>query len=67
MALTHNSEVNSAIERLCREGCKAVREHIATLENGEDHPDFGHLNREQRTLLLAELKAIMAGYGDCRV
>ena len=68
MALTQNPEVNSAIEHLCRDGCKSVREYIAALENGEDHPAFGQLNREQRTLLLAELKAIMAVYGDnCRV
>lgn len=68
MALTTNAEVNAAIERLCRDGCKSVREYIAALESGDNHPAFAHLASEQRTQLLAELKAIMAVYGDnCRV
>lgn len=62
MALTDNPEVNVLIDRLCGEGCTAVQEYITALERGEQRPAYAHLDETRRSLLLAELKAIMAVY-----
>lgn len=64
MALTDNPEVNVLIDRLCAEGCTVVQEYILALERGEEHPVYAHLDAAGRRLLLAELRAIMAVYGD---
>jgi hypothetical protein len=56
------------VESLCQLGCRKVRQSIATLEQGGDIPETGDLSPNERGLLLAELKSIMAVYGDtCRI
>lgn len=62
MALTDNPEVNALIDRLCGEGCTSVQEYITALEQDREHPVYAHLDARQRSLLLAELRAIMAVY-----
>ena len=62
MTLTDNPEVNALIDRLCGEGCTVVQEQITLLERGGEHPVYAHLDAAQRSLLLAELRAIMAVY-----
>ncbi|HSH28361.1 MAG TPA: hypothetical protein VK971_00515 [Thiohalobacter sp.] len=64
MALTDNPEVNVLIDRLCAQGCTVVQEHILALERGTEQPTYAHLDAAGRRLLLTELRAIMAVYGD---
>lgn len=61
-------QVESCIEVLCQKGCLSVRADIRALEQGTDLPETAGLSREATRLVLQELKAIMAVYGDsCRI
>jgi len=62
-----NCDVDGCIERLCQKGCTAVRDDILALEQGRSLSETHGLSREERRLVLMELKSIMAVYGDsCR-
>ena len=66
--MTGNHTIQEAVERICAKGCRAVRKDIVTLERGEPVPEVWKLNPEERREVLAELKKIMAVYGDeCRM
>jgi hypothetical protein len=63
-----DATIESRVESLCERGCRQVRLSIATLEQGGDIPETGDLTPDARGRLLAELKSIMAVYGDtCRI
>ena len=63
-----DATIESRVESVCQLGCRKVRQSIATLEQGGDIPETGDLSPNERGRLLAELKSIMAVYGDtCRI
>jgi len=55
-------KVNDCVERICKTGCKSVREYIVLLEQGENHKDYSELNEQEKKLLCCELMAIMDVY-----
>jgi hypothetical protein len=62
------SPLDAIIEALCRQGCRQVRLNIARLEQGEEVPETRGLTAAARLEVLAELRAIMAVYGEtCRI
>ncbi|WJW76004.1 hypothetical protein QVG61_02625 [Thiohalobacter sp. IOR34] len=63
--MSGNARVDSAVERLCADGCQAVREYILALQERRSLAVFEGLDGAERELLLRELQAIMAVYGDC--
>jgi hypothetical protein len=66
--MTGNYTIQEAVERICAKGCRAVRRDIADLERGKLVSEVWKLNPEERREVLAELKKIMAVYGDeCRM
>ncbi len=68
MLTLDDSRIAAPLEALCQKGCRQVRRDIAALEAGADLPETQGLGPSERALLLAELKQIMAVYGDaCRV
>ncbi len=56
--------VESCIEALCRKGCRQVNQDIAAFEAGRPPPEARDLDAAQRRRVLAELKAVMAVYGE---
>ena len=58
-------ELHKIIEQLCAAGCQTVNEHIASIEAGQVPREMQALNREDRQLVLNELKTIMAVYERC--
>jgi hypothetical protein len=56
--------VAHCIEVLCHKGCRQVRRDIAALEQGQSLPETQGLDPAERVEVLAELRAIMAVYGD---
>jgi hypothetical protein len=58
------SAVEHAVELLCNKGCRRVWGEISALERGEVLPETRSLTPEERLLVLIELKAIMAVYGE---
>ena len=56
--------VEHSIEALCHKGCRQVWAQIDLLERGEPLPETRGLSREEKAFVLAELKTIMAVYGD---
>jgi len=61
-------QIESCIEVLCQKGCLSVRADIRALEQGQDLPETTGLSRKATRMVLQELKAIMAVYGDsCRI
>lgn len=52
------------LECLCEKGCRHVRADLEALERGDDLKETRGLNDGERRWLLAELKQIMAVYGD---
>jgi hypothetical protein len=56
--------VEACVERLCHKGCQAVWDDIDRLERGEALPELTGLDGGQREAVLAELKSVMAVYGD---
>jgi hypothetical protein len=70
--IVHGSDnrerVDARVEAICLKGCRQVRRDIALLESGSPIPEVQGLALNERRLLLAELKQIMAVYGDsCRI
>ena len=60
-------KIDDCIESLCRKGCNAVREDIASLEQGRPLPETEGLSPQEVGAVLQELRSIMAVYGDvCR-
>lgn len=61
-------KVEKCVEVLCEKGCGSVREDIEKLESGVALPETENLSREELSIVVEELKSIMAVYGDsCRV
>lgn len=61
-------QIETCIEVLCQKGCLSVRADIRALEQGQDLPETTGLSPKATQLVLQELKAIMAVYGDsCRI
>jgi hypothetical protein len=60
----HNPRVEHAVEALCHRGCRAVWEIIDQLERGGAVPETVHLSGVEVGAVIAELRAIMAVYGD---
>jgi hypothetical protein len=50
------------VEGLCHDGCQSVREYIAAIEAGRPVTQLQHLNHAETSLVLGELKTIMAVY-----
>lgn len=66
--ITDRELVEARIEAVCLKGCRQVRRDIWALEAGAEIPEVQGLAPDERRLLLAELKQIMAVYGDtCRI
>ncbi|MEO5342278.1 MAG: hypothetical protein H7842_02875 [Gammaproteobacteria bacterium SHHR-1] len=64
--MQHSKRVEYSIERLCHKGCKAVWGVIHALEQGQSLEETQGLSPEELSLVLAELKQIMAVYeGSC--
>jgi hypothetical protein len=57
-------KVDFAIEAVCQRGCQYVLDTIARLDRGEIPPGLAELSLSDRQALLAELKSIMAVYGN---
>ena len=60
--MTHNPRVEHAVEALCHRGCRAVWEIIDTLERGGTLPETTGLGSADVSVVVAELRAIMAVY-----
>ncbi len=60
----HSPAVERCIESICHKGCRLVWGQIAVLEKGESLPETQGLSQEETAFVLAELKTIMAVYGD---
>jgi len=61
-------KIEACVEAICNKGCQVVRQHIAVLENGDSVPEVKSLSEQECIQVLAELKSIMAVYGDtCRI
>jgi hypothetical protein len=68
MSALQNPVLEVRVEVICERGCRLVRAAIDTLEQGQDLPETEDLSAAERAWVLAELKSIMAVYGDsCRV
>jgi hypothetical protein len=58
--------IEDCLERLCAKGCRAVAADIAALEGGTPLPEVRELSPTEVSMVIAELKAIMAVYeGHC--
>lgn len=66
--MTDRQSLEWCVEVICNKGCRAVREDMATLEQGGDVSGLEPLSDDLRQAVLAELRAIMAVYGEsCRL
>lgn len=64
----NQDKINQCVEVLCELGCRTVSSIIRELEHGAPLAQTAHLDADERQAVLAELKSIMAVYGDkCRV
>ena len=64
----HSNKIQQCVEALCQNGCRAVRATIDVLESGQEVPQMSHLNAEERSAVLNELKSIMSVYdGECGI
>jgi hypothetical protein len=56
------------VETICERGCRRVWDAIDRLDRGEQLPETADLSASERAWVLAELKSVMAVYGErCRV
>ena len=62
VAMTRQRRLEACVERLCSQGCDAVRTHIRALRAGARHPDYAGLDRAERRLLLQALESVMRVY-----
>jgi hypothetical protein len=58
------SPVDLIIEAVCQRGCRYVLETIAQLDRGEVPAGLISFEGAEQQAVLAELKSIMAVYGD---
>ncbi|MDH5388852.1 MAG: hypothetical protein OEY06_10435 [Gammaproteobacteria bacterium] len=58
----NNQKLQDIIEQLCTTGCDRVNEVIEILERQESIKETSELNEQECTIVLLELKAIMAVY-----
>lgn len=56
--------LEARLESLCEKGCRHVWKDIEALEQGRELDETRDLSETERRWLLAELKQIMAVYGD---
>jgi hypothetical protein len=56
--------LEARLESLCEKGCRHVWRDIEALERGDELTETKGLSPAERRWLLAELKQIMAVYGD---
>ena len=62
------AKIEACVEAICNKGCRSVRADIRTLESGYPLAETEAFSDEERLLVLAELKSVMAAYGDtCRI
>ncbi|MDH5180437.1 MAG: hypothetical protein OEZ39_19675 [Gammaproteobacteria bacterium] len=61
-----HSAVDSAVESLCNEGCKAVHGYIEQLEQNHPIALLNGLTDREKQQVLAELRSIMAVYDRCQ-
>ena len=59
-----SSKVNQCVEALCKSGCETVRVTISNMEMGVELEQTRELDEQETTIVLNELKAIMAVYDD---
>lgn len=59
-----SAAVEDCIEAICHKGCRQVWGEIDALERGEELPETQGLDREEKAIVLSELKTIMAVYQD---
>jgi len=59
-----SSKVNQCVEALCKCGCETVRATITNMEMGVELEQTHELDKHETTIVLNELKAIMAIYDD---
>lgn len=57
-----SEQLSQCIDALCQCGCDAVRATISAMESGVAVPQVETLSDEERQMVLAELKAVMAVY-----
>ena len=55
-------KLSGYLDRLCNQGCTAVREAIEQMEAGKSLPELAELSNSDQQRLLRELKSIMAVY-----
>ncbi len=56
------------VETICERGCRQVWDAIDALEQGRELAETADLSRAERAWVLAELKTVMAVYGErCRL
>jgi hypothetical protein len=61
-------KIELCVETICNKGCQFVRDDIQLLEQGKIPSGADHLSADERSVVLTELKNIMAVYGDvCRI
>jgi hypothetical protein len=58
-------ELQTVVEQLCEDGCKAVSQYISEIETGMYPSQMRKLNSQECKTVLAELKSIMAVYHRC--
>ena len=58
-------ELQTIVDHLCADGCKAVNQYISAMQAGDFPATMRALNHQERDLVLAELKSIMAVYDRC--
>jgi len=56
------AKIDRSVEVLCHRGCKEVMRFIGLLERNEPLPEMEALDLSERSVVLQELKAIMAVY-----
>lgn len=61
----HIYSVDEVIEALCQEGCLAVRNYIAQLENNSPMELLEGLSEPEKQAVLLELRSIMEVYDRC--
>lgn len=64
MKSDERSRLETRLETLCGKGCRQVWRDIDALESGRELRETRGLTEKERRWLLAELKQIMAVYGD---
>jgi len=60
-------KLQSIVEQLCSEGCQQVNVFIQEIEAQQLPESMIELSEQHQSLVLAELKSIMAVYDQCDV